>query len=1040
MPRKLLLTLAVCALPAMPIFAGAPAVAANASSAENAQWISTATKAAPVVSVVSASRNTYVQPRYRAMLMHSLSTGGTHGQSPRVYEAAKNRGPLAARTALHLVVGLHLRNQDRLALLVKEESTPGNPLYGHYLTAAQSKAAFAPTSSEVQSVLTYLQRQGFTGLHVASNNLLITATGSAGQAEHAFHTRIDRFLRTEVNGALHRSSVVYSNVRVAQVPASLGGTVLSVIGLTNASSLQLHPSQLPGNVLTSYNAGQLQTAYDANGSENPANCLSLTGSTLSPTPLLSYNPCAAPKTAAPTGQTTITAIMASGYLGPVVSDTSGASAGSAPPDKSDLSMYEQHNNLPFEPVTIICTTSCAQIKQNATSTDTAYQGEWDLDTQTSSGIAGGVQHLYVYDTPAPLSDANVTLEFNRFQADNLAKAGSASYGGCESGSYLDGSMVQIDEALALATGQGQTMFASTGDTGGSCSIGIPNGVPAGAEGQVEYPASSPYVVGVGGTTLATNPDPNSPPAAGAPNAGCPPMGSTNPAPAQYTYCHEIPWYAGGGGPSLFEGEPSWQAPVVPPVSATCTVAYGACFGKGLPDISMDADPNTGAEVYTSGAFGGVGGTSLSSPLALGVLARLNSSVKAYLAANPTTTIAPSSTFSGLPFAAPLLYSFYTPSLQTPTGPTQPPEPSGVDPQPNTYPLHDITEGSNTPYAANPGYDFSTGLGSLDIAQLNYAVQHSLNVPAGASNAIPTVPQPACTTVSDTSPNDAMPLGAQSNNDALDIQAVGFASPTASNVLNIQGQMRLTNLSNGPGGTPMQSGNGNVYYVTFQYHGVTDFLQAQYSTSNPVVPTPNPTNPTDPNNFTTYSYGHIAVSPTGGKQFTTDGAATGHVDQANNLITIMAPASGFTFQQTKAGTVAGGTAPAAGSVLAATGGLTQESAGTAQVGGFLEQADSVGPGANYTVGASCTNGKPTAARVSRATVQRHQHSLVFHWTMSANSAVIGFNLYSGGHRLNRAIIPVHSASHYTYRTSYRASGRYTLHLLLRNGGQTLVSIS
>ncbi len=110
MPRKLLLTLALCALPAMPIFAGAPAAVASASSATNAHWVSTATKASPVVSVVSATRSTYVRPRSRAMLMHALSTGGTARQSLRVYEPAKNLGPLAASTTLHLVVGLHLRN------------------------------------------------------------------------------------------------------------------------------------------------------------------------------------------------------------------------------------------------------------------------------------------------------------------------------------------------------------------------------------------------------------------------------------------------------------------------------------------------------------------------------------------------------------------------------------------------------------------------------------------------------------------------------------------------------------------------------------------------------------------------------------------------------------------------------------------------------------------------------------------------------------------------------------------------------------------
>jgi pseudomonalisin len=53
-----------------------------------------------------------------------------------------------------------------------------------------------------------------------------------------------------------------------------------------------------------------------------------------------------------------------------------------------------------------------------------------------------------------------------------------------------------DESFAEAAVQGQTVFASAGDTGGFCTVAPTNGVPAGIP-DVEYPAASPYVVSVG---------------------------------------------------------------------------------------------------------------------------------------------------------------------------------------------------------------------------------------------------------------------------------------------------------------------------------------------------------------------------------------------------------------------------------------------------------------------------------------------------------------------------------------------------------------
>ncbi|MDQ1466579.1 MAG: pseudomonalisin, partial [Actinomycetota bacterium] len=169
------------------------------------------------------------------------------------------------------------------------------------------------------------------------------------------------------------------------------------------------------------------------------------------------------------------------------------------------------------------------------------------------------------------------------------------------------------------------------------------GVPAGAP-DVNYPASSPWVIGVGGTTLVTN--------------------------ADGSYDAEIAWLAGGGGPSLFEAQPGFQQGVAPPLGR-----------RTVPDIAMDADPNSGASVYVAGQPETIGGTSLSSPLALGVWARV-ASARA----------------NAIGFAGPVLYGA-----------------SG------TAACYDIVVGDTGPYPATPGYDLATGIGTIDVARLISAI-------------------------------------------------------------------------------------------------------------------------------------------------------------------------------------------------------------------------------------------------------------------------------------------------------------------------------
>jgi subtilase family serine protease len=204
------------------------------------------------------------------------------------------------------------------------------------------------------------------------------------------------------------------------------------------------------------------------------------------------------------------------------------------------------------------------------------------------------------------------------------------------------------------------MFASAGDTGSFCAVGAgENGVPAGAP-MVEYPAASPYAVAVGGTTLVTM--------------------------SNGAYQGEAAWYSGGGGLSQFEYAPAWEASEQP-------VASEGQSYRGVPDVAMDGDLQTGMNIYITGdGWTTIGGTSLSSPLAAGSWARITQ-------------------VHGRQYAPPLLYANYVNNAagSTVTGPP-PYTPHGG--------FHDVLAGANGLYTALPGYDYVTGLGSFDVTLFN----------------------------------------------------------------------------------------------------------------------------------------------------------------------------------------------------------------------------------------------------------------------------------------------------------------------------------
>lgn len=250
---------------------------------------------------------------------------------------------------------------------------------------------------------------------------------------------------------------------------------------------------------------------------------------------------------------------------------------------TDLNTFISNNGLPSVDI-IVKTVGSA-------SSDTSGQNEWNLDSQTIVGTAGDLDKLVLY-TANSLYDSALIQAMNAALSDttNEPRAVNMSFGRCESDDSTASSENTIYQSAAAI---GITFVASSGDDGSDCDSGGTSGV--------QQPASSPWVVAVGGTKLNTT-------------------GSGD-------WQSETAWSGSGGGESTFQIQPSWQQGVVPGSHRT------------VPDIAFDADPNTGVLLVINGVDSCcVGGTSLSAPIFVGAWARL-------LQAN-----------SQLAFAAPYLYT------------------------------------------------------------------------------------------------------------------------------------------------------------------------------------------------------------------------------------------------------------------------------------------------------------------------------------------------------------------------------------------------
>ncbi len=291
---------------------------------------------------------------------------------------------------------------------------------------------------------------------------------------------------------------------------------------------------------------------------------------------------------------------------------------------SDLHQFDLQYGLPDPVFTKVNQTGGTTLPR----ADVGWAGEIALDVEWAHAVAPGAKILLVEAKSNSMSDLMAAVDYARHAPGVVAV--SMSWGGSEYAGETS-----YDSYFTTPAGHtGVTFFVSSGD----------NGAPA------EYPASSPNVVSVGGTTLNVS--------------------------SNGTYQSETGWGGSGGGPSKYELQPSYQKGVV---TQSTTARTG-------PDVSYDADPNTGVSVYDS--YGNTaarpwsqyGGTSAAAPQWAGLIA----------IADQGRALAGLGSLDGITQTLPKLYTL-----------------------PAAY-FHDVTSGSSTGsphYTASAGYDLVSGRGS-----------------------------------------------------------------------------------------------------------------------------------------------------------------------------------------------------------------------------------------------------------------------------------------------------------------------------------------
>jgi len=571
------------------------------------------------------------------------------GARPAIPRGSTELGRLAPQTALRAVLTLRLRNRAKLTALLSGLSDRSSPYFRHYLTPRQFAAQFGATPAQIAAVDAALRAQGLSPGQAARDGLSIPVRASASALEHAFSVTLATY-------KLPGGRIAYANTAAPRIPAAAAPYVQGVLGLDNvnrAHSLAARPTA----------PLVLHQAVGSGPSVQPA--------------ASGPSACADARSAATSFGSFTAGALANYYhmspmysLGDLGQGARVAIAELEPNDPADIAAYKTCYGL---------STTVNYIQVDGGAGTGSGSGEAALDIEDVAGLAPDAT-IDVYQAPNG-GETNVFDMYSAMVNTPADKVISTSWGLCELDSNV--SFLQSEQNLfEQAASQGQTVFAAAGDSGSTDCFGD-NTSNAGSLA-VDDPASQPDVVGVGGTSIGS---------------GGQSVWNSN--------------GAGGGGISAVWCMPSYQyQTAIPGLINSDSQTNSSCSGvnagsniRQVPDVSADADPNTGYTIFYNGGWTAIGGTSAAAPL--------------WAAAAALTDASPfcKDYGSGTPgMFPPALYAFVG-ALQ-----------SYVYGSPNEL-LSDVTSGNNDYtfsgytgglYPATTGYDMATGLGTPLLGGLTAA--------------------------------------------------------------------------------------------------------------------------------------------------------------------------------------------------------------------------------------------------------------------------------------------------------------------------------
>jgi subtilase family serine protease len=655
-------------------------------------------------------------------------------------------------SGISIVFSRSAAQQADLDALIAAQQEPSSPLYHQWLTPDQFAARFGMVQSDLDKVETWLQQQGFSIDSVARSRNLIRFSGTAAQVELAFQTQMHFY---KVNGQQH-----FAPSTELSLPASLASVVLAIRNLDDfrpkshvlrgdpARQRPSFTSSQTGSVF--FTPGDIATAYDIK-------------------PLYSASVNGAGQTIAIVGQSAVAL--------------------------SDIENFQKASLLTVKDPTLVLVPGTGSSTINPGGANAGDELESDLDLEWSGAIAPGATIAFVYTGSNTSYGVFDSIEYAI--DEKIGNIVSASYGDCET-DLGTVNAAALDSILQQAAVQGQSVISSSGDTGSTGCSGFTNLTTAQQKAlAVSYPASSPYVTGLGGTEITAANDVSG-------NAYWAAKGSTDIVSSVLQYIPEVAWNddstsglsSSGGGASALFTKPTWQ---------TGVPGIPADGQRDVPDVALYSSPNYPGYLYCSsdtstGVNGScangfrdandqyltvAGGTSFAAPIFAGMLAIVNQK------AGYT---------SGQGLINKQLYTLAANSATYASA------------------FHDVTTGNNdclggsslcsstAGFSAGVGYDQVTGLGSVDLNNLATAW------PTSGSSLIGTT-----TTVS---PTNAAPLVNVSDSFTVTVVSnTGSTVPSGAVSLIVDGGTPITGNTLLPNGT-------YVYTTSFATAG-THTVEAQY---------------------------------------------------------------------------------------------------------------------------------------------------------------------------------------------------------------------